>query len=96
MNDFLHSEGVLRRFCELVGLEYQDSMVNWPPIGADHAAQFNRIGDAFRLAKETSGFLKTTPTVKVTRDGFEKVIQDTVEQEMPVYQFFKDVAIRCE
>ncbi len=101
---FFSTEKVLKRFCELLDLEYQDSMVNWTPIPEDQRDQFPQMGGAFKQAKETRGFLSNSAEPQVDQAStasalgekhkYHDVIAAQVQKYTPIYQRFRELAIK--
>lgn len=57
----LISETVLRVYCEAIGIDYQDYMVNWRPLTPEQFAQFEEWTPWVGTVLESTGFLKSTP-----------------------------------
>ncbi len=91
---FVLSEIILRRFCKLLDLEFQDSMLHWTPIPEDQHDQFPPLGGAYKLAQKTSSFLASTSPVQVEQQGYDDVIVATAQKYMPIYQQFRELAIK--
>ncbi len=84
----LFTESTLRRFCEFVQIDYEDSMVNWPPPPPDQAHLFRRFAGALKKASETSSILPPHPGLLV--QGEE--VQIAIDRAKPIYHFMK----QCE
>ncbi len=69
-------------------------MVNWTPIPEDQQDNFLKIGTSFKLATETSGFLTSTAQVQVEQQGYDGAIAASVQKYMPIYQQFRELAIK--
>ena len=56
------SEGILRLYCEEVGIDFQDSMVNWNPLTEEQHCQFRQWVPWMSVVTESSTILKKSPT----------------------------------
>ncbi len=90
----MFAEKVLKRFCELLDLEFQDSMVNWTSIPEEQRDQFAELGGAFKEARETSGFFSSTVQPRVEQEGYDDAIAAMVQMHTPIYQRFRELAIK--
>ncbi len=85
------AESTLRRFCEFVQIDYQDTMINWPPPPEDQAHLFNMYAGAFKKAGVTEGIgplPKDTEKSKYPEPNEE--VQIVIDRTMPVYKFLKE------
>ncbi len=83
------AESTLRRFCEFVQIDFQDSMNNWPPIPEDMKPQFDFMGDFFKTAKENNCFLPSTPETRVDRPEYAEILDKLVARATVVYDELK-------
>lgn len=74
------------------GLEFQESMVTWPPIPANQLEEFTAMGDAYKLAQESTAFLPSTLQAAVIREEFSDAINASIDKEMPLYEEFRELA----
>ena len=50
----------MRLWCNAVGLDFQDSMINWRPLTEEQLKQFEPLGDWVETAKNTDRFLQSS------------------------------------
>ncbi len=88
---FLFSEKTLRRLCEFLCIDYQDSMVHWPPVREDQLEQFMRYGTAYKLARKAGTLLPSTPKPPLKNEDFGENLKAAISKAMPVYLALKEV-----
>ncbi len=77
----------MRRFCEFVQIDFQDTMVSWPPPPPDQAHLFEMFAGAFKRAGETEGIAPPSDVPKYPEPDEE--MQITIDNAMPFYNFLK-------
>ena len=87
---FIILETVLRHFCQAVGIDYQDTMVNWTPIPEDCMEQLKPFQHAFKEAIDTNKFLPSTPKAFVKDDKLSEDVKTAITNAMPYYLKFKE------
>ena len=79
------TEAVLRHFCTAVGIDYQDTMINWRPIPDSELPQLQAYGSYYKTAMETNKFLSSTPKQVVSSDQLSDKVIAAVDKAMPFY-----------
>ena len=82
-------ETVLRDFCQAVGIDYQDTMVNWTPISEDNMEQLKPYKDAYKLTINTNNFLPSTPKALGENEELSENMKSAINDAMPYYLKFK-------
>ena len=92
---FLVVEAVLKHFCQAVGINYQDTMINWRPISDDGMKQLQPYGKYYKTAMESTKFLPSTPK-PVIDEGTADVMKNAIEEAMPYYLKFKERSVKFD
>ncbi len=86
-------ETYLRLWCDAVGLDFQDSMINWKSLTEEQLQQFEPLGDWVKTAKNSDRFLQTS-TSPVDMSMLPEEIKICIQEAMPHYE--KLYALRLE
>ncbi len=93
----LISETILRLYCDAVGIDFQDSMVHWPPMTAQHRAKFLEWEEADHFMKavfESTGIRKKSPTQLPDVETQPWEVQECIRENLPLYQTLYDQRLR--
>ncbi len=78
-------ETYLRLWCDAVGIPYQDSMVNWRPMNEEQLKEFEPFGEWMARARDSTGFLPSTPkTIDVS--DLPQELKDLIQEQLPFYE----------
>ncbi len=89
-------ESTLRRFCEFVQIDFQDSMINWPPPPPDQAHLFQMFAGVWRKAGETDGIAPLSENDKNKYPEPDEEMQITIDNAMPFYNFLKQAKDKAD
>ncbi len=78
-------ETYLRLWCDAVGLDFQDSMINWRPLTEEQLEQFKPWGDWVKEATNSDRFLQSTPS-PVDNSMLPEEVKICIQEAMPYYE----------
>ena len=75
----------MKRYCEAVGIKFQNSMLQWQPLNEEQYKEFEEWVPSAEVALNTNGFLSKTPSDLPDVKDLPEVVQKAVEDNMPYY-----------
>ena len=79
-------EGTLQLYCEAVGIDYQDSMVDWRSLDEEQYMQFKNWLPWHILAVASTGFIPKTPSAHPDVKDLPNDVQNTIKENVPCYE----------
>ncbi len=76
----------MRLYCDAVGIDYQDSMINWKPLTPEQFAEFKEWQEWCKTAIESTGIRKRTPSNLPDIHELPPDIQQCFKDNMPYYE----------
>ena len=89
---YIPIETYLRLWCDTVGIPYQDSMVNWQPMNEEQLKEFEPFGDWVTTARDSKGFLASTPK-PIDVSDLPQELKDLIEEQLPFYEKLRSMRL---
>ena len=84
---FCFAEGMLRLYCETLGIDFQESMLNWNPIDPEiYKNEWELSKDWVQVVLKATGFLKKPPSGYPDVKDLPKEVQVCIEENIPRYE----------
>ncbi len=77
-------------------MDFQDSMVNWTPVPEDQKEEFSNVLKPFTLAKQSSGFLASTPLPDTSASEYPEAVNSSIAKAMPIYNCLKELTLKLQ
>ena len=95
------SEGTLKAYCKAIGIQYQESMVNWGPITPEQKDIYRHRLDYVPditltfLGNVLNGtrFTSTEPT-EANMEDVDETFRAIVYENLPMYEKMRDIRIK--
>ncbi len=80
------AEGILRLYCEAVGIDFQDCMINWKEVPQDLLKELEEWMEWMDTVLKAKGFLKKTPSKLPDLTDVPREVQQCVSDNIPFYE----------
>lgn len=78
-------EGILRLYCNAVGIDFQHSMLKWKHLDEDLEALYQKWGEWLKVACESTGLTKPVPSELPEVKDLPPHVQKIIEDAVPLY-----------
>ena len=87
---------MMKQYCEAIGIDFQQSMINWKPMTPEmmEFMGFTEWQPWLEVALDTNGFLKKDPSPLPDIKDLPQEVQDAIAHNLQFYEQVHEQRIR--